>query len=41
MAVTLMDDGGVKRVPATFEFRYPAETRRGGGYAVRMFDASS
>jgi hypothetical protein len=26
-AVTLMDDDGVKRVPAARRFRYPADTR--------------
>jgi len=29
MAVTLMDDSGVKRVPGAHRFRYPADTRLG------------
>lgn len=31
MAVTLMDDDGVKWVPAARGFRYPADTRTGHG----------
>ncbi|MEU6538665.1 hypothetical protein [Streptomyces sp. NPDC047000] len=41
MAVTLMDGGGVKRVPAAFMFRNPAETRHGDDHTVYPFDAVS